>query len=140
MAQFAPLNPATILVVEDEAIIRLELVDWLSDLGLVVLAANNADEAIALLDTHPEIELLMTDVRMPGSMDGARLAHHVRRRWPPVKIIVVSGLVDTPLRDLPKDSIFLPKPFELGNLWKTLSQATGETRAFGSGRNPAPVA
>src|SRR5580692_7223901 len=106
MAQFAPLNPSTILVVEDEAIIRLELVDWLCDMGLVVLEANNADEAIALLDTHPEIELLMTDILMPGSMDGARLAHHVRGRWPPVKIIVASGLVDTLLADLPKGSFF----------------------------------
>ena len=50
-------------------------------MGLVVLSASDADEAIALLDTHPEIELLLTDITMPGSMDGVRLAHHVRHRW-----------------------------------------------------------
>jgi CheY-like chemotaxis protein len=140
MAQFAPLNPATILVVENEAMIRIELVDWLSDLGLVVLAANNADEAITLLDGHPEIELMMTDIRMPGSMDGARLAHHVRGRWPAVKIIVASGWADAQLRDLPKGSIFVPKPFELASLWKTLSRVAGARRAVRSSWTPAPAA
>jgi len=140
MAQFAPLNPATILVVENEAMIRLELIDWLSDLGLVVLAANNADEAIAQLDEHPEIELMMTDIRMPGSMDGARLAHHVRGRWPPVKIIVASGWADAQHRDLPKGSIFVPKPFELGGLWKTLSGVAGTRRPARSGWTTAPAA
>jgi len=140
MAQFAPLNPATILVVENEAMIRLELVDWLSDLGLVVLEANDADEAIAVLDAHPEIELMMTDIRMPGSMDGARLAHHVRGRWPPVKIIVASGLVDTLLCDLPKGSVFVPKPFELEGLRETLSRLAGAKPAVRAiPRAPIPV-
>jgi len=140
MAQFAPLKPTAILVVENEAMIRLELVDWLLDLGMAVLAANNADEAIAMMEAHPEIELLMTDIRMPGSMDGARLAHHVRGRWPPVKIVVVSGLVNTRLCDLPKGSIFMPKPFDHVSLWETLSRVAGEKRADRSSRKPAPVA
>jgi two-component system, response regulator PdtaR len=111
MAQSARLSPATILVVENEALVRLELADQLAELSFVVLTARDADEAIALLDTHPEIELLFTDIKMPGSMDGLRLAHHVRDRWPPVKIIVTSGLVRTELSELPGGSLFLAKPY-----------------------------
>ena len=101
----------TVLIVENEAIVRMELADRLCAMGLTALAAADADEAIILLDAHPEIELLMTDIAMPGSMDGARLAHHVRRRWPPVKIIVTSGYSDTSLADLPRGANFLAKPY-----------------------------
>jgi CheY-like chemotaxis protein len=111
MARSTPLNPATILVVENEAIVRLELVAQLTDLGLKVLVASDADEAIDLLDSHQEIELLLTDVTMPGSMDGVRLAHHVRKRWPPIKIVVTSGRPGTKLSDLPLGSRFFPKPY-----------------------------
>ncbi len=111
MAQSAPLNPATILIVENEAIVRMELAAQLTELGLKVLVAGDADEAIDLLDAHAEIELLLTDVTMPGSMDGVRLAHHVRKRWPPIKILVTSGRPGTSLGDLPLGSAFVPKPY-----------------------------
>jgi two-component system, response regulator PdtaR len=124
MAQFARLNPATILVVENEALVRLEVGDRLAGLGFIVLAASNADEAIALLDVHPEIEVLFTDVTMPGSMDGVRLAHHVRGRWPPVKIIVASGRLDAALRELPSGSFFLRKPYAPEALADALAQMT----------------
>lgn len=110
MPQFARLKPATVLIVENEVLIRLELMDRLLEAGLAVFTAADADEAISALDTHSEIEILLTDIKMPGSMDGLRLAHHVRHRWPPVRIIVVSGLAETLLNDLPLDSIFLSKP------------------------------
>jgi DNA-binding NtrC family response regulator len=128
MAQFARLKPATILVVEDEAIVRLELAAWFTELGLTVLTACDADEAIAILDRRPEIELLMTDIKMSGSMDGLRLAHHVRHRWPPVKIIVASGLIDTQIGELPAGSFFLPKPFERRRLWRALADMAGDGR------------
>ena len=121
MAQFARLKPVTILIVENEAIVLLEFAQWLTESGLIVLTAGDADEAIILLDTHPEIEVLMTDINMPGSMDGIRLAHHVRRRWPPLKIIVVSGMLQTELSDLPEGSVFLPKPIARPFLWRELS-------------------
>jgi CheY-like chemotaxis protein len=121
MAQAGPTKPPTVLVVENEAIVRLELVDQFEGLGLIVLAAQDADEAILLLDSHPEIELLMTDIKMPGSMDGIRLAHHVRDRWPPVKIIVLSGMLNTQLSQLPGESIFLSKPYDPGALAEALS-------------------
>jgi CheY-like chemotaxis protein len=104
-------TPTTVLIVENEALVCLELVSRLAEMGLSTLVASNADEAIDLLDSHPEIEVLLTDVRMPrGSMDGVRLAHHVRDRWPPVKIIVVSGDFEIEPSDLPPDSLFLTKP------------------------------
>ena len=111
MARSHHLMPTTVLVVENEALVRLEVADRLAQLGLIVLAASDADEAITLLDTHPEIEVLFTDIRMPGSMDGIRLAHHVRDRWPPVRIIVASGMIETELSQLPAGSIFLAKPY-----------------------------
>lgn len=104
-------RPTTVLIVENEALVCLELASRLAEMGLTALVANDADEAMAVLDSHPEIELLLTDIRMPaGSIDGVRLAHHVRDRWPPLKIIVMSGLIDIELSDLPLDSILLAKP------------------------------
>ena len=111
MTRLGPIKSTTVLIVENEAILRMELSGRLASMGLTPLSAANADEAIVLLDAHPEIELLMTDIAMPGSMDGARLAHHVRRRWPPVKIIVTSGYSDTSLADLPRGAHFLAKPY-----------------------------
>jgi YesN/AraC family two-component response regulator len=122
MAQSARLKPATILIVENEAIVRLELAARLTDLSLIVLSACNADEAIALLDAHPEIEVLLTDIKMPGSMDGVRLAHHVRDRWPPVKIIVTSGFVDAAHFGLPLGSLFMAKPYDSQTLKLTLAR------------------
>ena len=112
MAQAARTKPPTILIVEDQAIVRLELVERFEVLGLIALAAKDADEAIVTLDASSDIELLLTDIKMPGSMDGIRLAHHVRDRWPPVKIIVLSGRLNTELGELPRGSIFLSKPYD----------------------------
>jgi CheY-like chemotaxis protein len=81
----------TVIVVEDETIIRMDITMSLQDEGFIVLEASNADEAIGLLDAHPEIRLMFTDIDMPGSMDGLKLAEAVRDRWPPVKIIIASG-------------------------------------------------
>ena len=106
-----PLNPATVLIVENESLVRTEIAHIVSQAGLLVLEASDADEAITLLDAHPEIEVMVTDIRMPGSMDGIRLAHHVRHRWPPVKIIIASGRLETELSELPPGSDFIAKPF-----------------------------
>jgi len=110
MAQFTRLGPATVLLVEDDVLVQLELAEWLKEQGLRVFTADNAAEAITLLEAHPEIDRLLTDIRMPGSMDGIRLAHYVAGRWPPVKIIVLSGNLATALSELPRESVFLPKP------------------------------
>lgn len=111
MAQFARLSPATILVVEHEALVRLELASALEELGFTVLEARDSDSAIATVDAHPEIELMITSLRMRGSMDGTQLAHHVRDRWPPIKVIVSSGALGIDVKDLPLGSLVLSKPY-----------------------------
>ena len=135
MAQSDCLDRTTALIVEDEALIRFELADQLSEMGLRVLLAADADEAIALLDIHPEIELLVTDIKMPGSMDGIRLAHHTRLRWPPVKIIVLSGRGDIQPSELPRDSILLAKPY--GHT--ALTEALSHMMYAGAPRGPSPL-
>src|ERR1700753_2150732 len=102
---------ARVLVVEDEALVRLNARDHIEAAGFKVEEADNADEAIRILEANPDIELVFTDVDMPGSMDGMKLAHYVRTRWPPVKIIVTSGLTHVTPDQLPQGSVFLSKPY-----------------------------
>jgi CheY-like chemotaxis protein len=82
---------AVVLVVEDSAIIRMGAVDLVQSAGYEVLEASNADEAIRILESRADIDLVFTDVQMPGTMDGIKLSHYIRNRWPPVKLIVASG-------------------------------------------------
>ncbi len=121
MAEFQRLTPSTVLVVEDDVLMQLELASWLGELGLTVLTADNADEALPLLDAHPEIEHLLTDIQMPGSMDGIRLAYCVAERRPRPNIIVVSGKCGVDASHLPPGSAFVPKPFERRQIWSALA-------------------
>ena len=105
-------RPYAVLIVEDEAILRLHAVDLIQEAGFSAIEAKNADEAIAILESRTDISLLFTDIHMPGSMDGLKLAHAVRNRWPPIKIVVVSGHVQVDQNDLPADSRFFGKPFQ----------------------------
>jgi two-component system, response regulator PdtaR len=130
MGQSTPLNSPIVLVVENEALIRLELADELADMGLAMLEADSADEAIALLDAYPKIRILLTDIKMAGSMDGICLAHHVRDRWPPVKIIVASGMIGTRFSDLPAGSILVTKPYRPEDIKRAVTYLTG--------RKPSP--
>jgi CheY-like chemotaxis protein len=72
---------------------------------------GSADAAIALLELHEEISLIFTDVDMPESMDGLKLVHYVRGRWPPVKIIVTSGHVNVG-ESLPVGALFISNPYD----------------------------
>ena len=76
MGQSKPIGYDTILIVEDEAIVRFELIDLFEEEGYRVFAAADADEAIALLDRHGEVRVVLTDIEMPGTMNGLRLAHY----------------------------------------------------------------
>jgi CheY-like chemotaxis protein len=102
---------ATILIVEDEFLIRMATADVIRDAGFEVLEAATADEAIAILESRQDIRVVFTDIQMPGSMDGAKLAHAVRNRWPPVRIIATSGHQDIQEGQLPVGSIFFRKPY-----------------------------
>jgi CheY-like chemotaxis protein len=103
---------AAVLIVEDEPLIRMGAVSLIEDAGFEVYEASSADAAIALLERHEKISLIFTDVDMPGSMDGLKLAHYVRGRWPPVKIIVTSGHVKVAKESLPAGALFLSKPYD----------------------------
>ena len=76
----------------------------------MAIAACDADEAVAILESRADIVLVLTDISMPGSMDGLKLAHAIRSRWPPIKIIVVSGRGLT--SELPTDIRFFAKPYQ----------------------------
>jgi len=102
-----------ILVVEDEPLVRMVIALHLADEGFDVFEAADAEEAIAFLERHPSINLLFTDIDMPGSMDGLKLSAFVRDRWPPVRIIVTSGKRMIEVTDLPAGSMFFPKPYQL---------------------------
>lgn len=100
-----------VLVVEDEALLRLHAIDVIEDAGFEALEARNADQAIAILESRNDIRIVFTDIDMPGSMDGLRLAAAVRNRWPPVEIIVTSGHSAPGDDELPDRGLFFPKPY-----------------------------
>ena len=102
----------TVLVVEDEFLVRMNIVDQLVDLGFDVFEASNADDAIGVLADNEAVQVMFTDVDMPGSMDGLRLAAAVRDRWPPIKIIVTSGHRSVAKSKLPESSRFFEKPYD----------------------------
>jgi CheY-like chemotaxis protein len=104
--------PTVVLVVEDEMLLRMRAVDMVEDAGYTPVEAVDADEAVAILESRSDIALLFTDIQMPGSMDGLKLAHAVRKRWPPIKIILVSGQLKLANIDIPTDSRFFGKPLE----------------------------
>lgn len=111
MAQALPLQSNAVLIVEDEPLLLLDAMDLMEDAGFVTYGASNAAEAIVLLERHPDIRVMFTDIDMPGSMDGLALAKAVRGRWPPVSIIVTSGHVRVQQQDLPFGGVFFPKPY-----------------------------
>jgi CheY-like chemotaxis protein len=100
-----------VLVVEDEPLVRMDASDMLHGAGFEVIETANADEAIAVLEGRSDIHVIFTDIDMPGSMDGIKLAHFVRDRWPPVKIIATSGHAKVTESDLPEGARFLAKPY-----------------------------
>ena len=111
-----------VLVVEDEYLIRSNAADMITEAGYDVVVAANADEAIAILEARPDIHVIFTDIRMPGSMDGLKLAHFVRGRWPPIKIIATSGHHKFQDGDLPEGGLFLPKPYSFDRISSILRE------------------
>jgi len=85
------MRKVTVLVVEDQPLLRLHAVDMIEDAGFTALEAEDADAAVAILMLSEDVHLVFTDIEMPGSMDGIQLAALVRDRWPPMHIIVTSG-------------------------------------------------
>jgi CheY-like chemotaxis protein len=117
--------PAVVLIVEDEMMIRMRTVDMVEDAGYTPVEALDADDAVAILESRSDIALMCTDIQMPGSMDGLGLAHVVHKRWPLIKIIVVSGQLNPPSSDLPSCSRFFAKPLEAGQMIAEMHSTIG---------------
>jgi two-component system, response regulator PdtaR len=99
------------LVVEDHPLVRMGVLGLIIEAGFEALEASGAMEAIRILEARPDIHLVFTDAEMPGTMDGIELAHYIRNRWPPVKLIVVSGKVVIEQIQLPTGARFFAKPY-----------------------------
>lgn len=112
-----------VLVVEDEAFVRLIAAEFLEDAGFGVIEAANADEAWRVLQVQPEIHYLFTDVHMPGSMDGFALAERAHRQWPHLKLVLTSGRLRPGRSDLPDHASFLPKPYRQEQLMSAIEAA-----------------
>lgn len=123
MGQGTPIGAKTVLVVEDEALLRFDIVDFFEERGWRVFEAANSEQAIALLDRHGEIRVVLTDVHMPGDMDGLKLAHYVRERFPPTLLFVVSGHAPITREALPARATFLPKPFDLHRVLRQIDRS-----------------
>jgi CheY-like chemotaxis protein len=117
--------PPVVLVVEDEPLLRMLAVEVVEEAGFIAIEARDADEAVTLLESRTDITLLFTDINMPGSMDGLKLAHAVRDRWPPIKILVVSGKQQLQISDLPSNSWFVGKPYQAAALVEELRSLVG---------------
>jgi CheY-like chemotaxis protein len=104
-------NIPAILIVEDEGLVRLLGVGTFTDAGFRVIEAFNGDDALGLLESDSDVQLLFTDVSMPGKMDGLALAREVHDRWPHIGIMVVSGQSISETHELPAGCRFLRKPY-----------------------------
>src|SRR5277367_4699350 len=120
-----PTPVPNVLVVEDEMLLRMRAVDIVEDAGFNPVEAISADQAISILEARSDISLLFTDIQMPGSMDGLKLAHAVHDRWPSIKIILVSGQVKPSDAEKPEDSRFFGKPLSVEQMIAELQEMVG---------------
>ena len=114
-----------VLVVEDEMLLRMRAVDIVEDAGFRAVEAVNADDALASLESRSDISMLFSDIQMPGSIDGLKLAHAVYSRWPHIKIILVSGQVKLSELEKPANSRFFGKPIDVKQMIVELQEMMG---------------
>jgi CheY-like chemotaxis protein len=114
-----------VLIVEDEFLLRMDAVDTIEAAGFEAIEAANADQAIEILESRRDITVVFTDIHMPGSMDGLKLARAVRGRWPPIKIVATSGHAHVTETDLPEGGRFLAKPYSSVQVTDVLRELTG---------------
>jgi two-component system, response regulator PdtaR len=126
-----PLETTVILIVEDEAIIRIATTALLEEAGYTVLEARDADVAVQILDSRNDIRAVFTDIRMPGSLDGLRLTHAIRYRWPSIHLLVTSGLNALTDEEFPRYARFLRKPYAPKDVLKAFADLFSQ--------NPDPI-
>lgn len=108
----------TVLVVEDEMLVRMGVADYLRDCGYHVVEAGSGDEAVIVLKTDARIDVVFTDITMPGTLNGFGLAQWVRRERPEVRVILTSGVnrTEQEARDLCAHGPLVEKPYEYGEV------------------------
>lgn len=114
-------HEALILIVEDEYLIRMLAADVAAERGFAVLEAGNSDEAMRLLERQAGIDIVFTDIDMPGDCDGLALAKRISHLWPSVRIVITSGKVRPRESELPNGSLFLAKPYRPDELADALA-------------------
>jgi CheY-like chemotaxis protein len=120
------LNRPVILLVEDEALVRAVQVDILREAEFWVIEAENADEAFEILKQRRDIKAVLTDVDMPGSLDGFEFARLVRQGWPEVGVLVISGKTTPGPGDLPRGATFVSKPVRPAALVARIEQVMAD--------------
>ncbi|AOX19407.1 response regulator [Kozakia baliensis] len=103
--------PPAVLIVEDQALLRFLAADMVKEAGFTALVAEDATQAIMMMERHPGIRTVFSDIDMPGAMNGLELARYISRFWPPVGIVLTSGMCPDMQGALPPGGIFLPKPY-----------------------------
>jgi CheY-like chemotaxis protein len=111
-----------LLIVEDDLLVRTLAVEMAEAAGFSALEAADADEAIRILQTRPGIQVVLTDIDMPGSLDGLELAQAICHRWPPIQVVVTSGKMRPAADELPERSRFIPKPYDYSRLSSLLRE------------------
>ncbi|WP_337054402.1 response regulator [Pseudoxanthomonas sp. USHLN014] len=106
-------KPLRILFVEDQADLRELMSDVFVQMGMEVVTLADAAAALELLAEGPQVDVLFTDVYMPGQMSGAELSMRVAQRWPQVRIVLASGHARHQLPELPPGVQFIQKPYSL---------------------------
>jgi CheY-like chemotaxis protein len=125
----ASSSASLVLVVEDDALLRMHAAELIEEAGFRVVEAESADEAIRLLESRTDIGIIFTDIDMPGSMNGLKLAHAVASRWPPIRIVATSGHFQIRAGDLPDGGRFIPKPYRSNQILSTLFEMDSQVPA-----------
>ena len=142
------MKKTAVLIVESEALIRMESVDIVKDAGFAALEARNADEAVRIMATRSDIRVVFVEIRISGSIDGLTLAHVIRDRWPPVHLILTSGLSIANEDELPESALFIQKPYSYEQVARALAELfsshpqriRGVSRRYQSWRQSPPFA
>jgi DNA-binding NtrC family response regulator len=119
------MSHTVVLVVEDDPVLRLMAAAVVEDAGFEPIEAASADEAVRILESRPDIRIVFSDIDMPGSMDGMKLAACIRDRWPPVRIILTSGHFSAKDVKLPERSLFFPKPYDAPAVSQAMRRMAG---------------
>ena len=117
----AASQKAVVLVVEDEPFLRFLAADALEEKGFAVAEAANAENALRVLENRQDINLVFTDIALPGDLNGLDLVRHVQQRWPHIQLVITSGQHKPNPAEMPKDGRFIAKPYSPRDLVREIS-------------------